>query len=376
MSKILDSLEITIDFTMRLCALLRRSGVAVGTQQSMACLEAIMLLGTVNEEELKGVYRTTLINRKEDFWQLHRAYDMVLKDYLSPDQPESSRDTQHGEPALVQRRLQSEDTYALDKGEGATRTEGYSVQEVDQTKDFRLIPKRDLSAAIEELRKVARKHASVARRKVVRANRGRRIDLRGSVRDSVRLGGEIVTWRFKRKKATQSRFVIVADVSGSMEIYSVFLLNFLHVLNSTQRMKMESFVFSTRLERLTKQFRSRQFDEMLRQAALQFPAWAGGTKIGATLASLNDTYGRLITRKTTVVIMSDGWDTGDIELLDQEMAALHRRAKAIIWINPLKAAPGYQPLAMGMAAARPYCDRFITGHSIESLEAFASMLGI
>jgi uncharacterized protein with von Willebrand factor type A (vWA) domain len=376
MSKILDNLEITTDFTMRLCALLRREGVAVGLQQSIACLQAILLLGTVNEEELKAVFRTTLINRKDDFWQLHRAYDLLIKDYLATDQPDSRRDTQQAEPALVQRRLQSEDTSSLEAGEAATRTEGYSVREVDQTKDFRLIPKRDLSAAIEELRKVARKHASVARRKTVRAHRGRRIDLQGSIRDSVRFGGEVVTWRFKRKKPNRSRFVIVADVSGSMEIYSIFLLNFLHVLNSSHRMKMESFVFSTRLERLTKQFRSRQFDEMLRQSALQFSAWAGGTKIGASLASLNETYGRLITRKTTVVILSDGWDTGEVELLGQEMAALHRRAKAIIWINPLKAAPGYQPLAMGMAAARPYCDRFITGHSIESLEAFASMLGI
>ena len=375
MSKILDNLTITTDFTMRLCALLRRNGVAVGTQQSTACLQAVMLLGTVNEEELKGLYRATLINRKEDLWQLHRVYDMLLKDYLYPDH-EPNDEAKHPEPALVQRRLYSDDTPSQDVGEAATCTEGYSIQEVDHTKDFRLIPKRDLASATEELKKVARKHASIARRKVVRANRGRRIDLRGSVRNSVRFGGEIATWRFKRKKATQSRFVIVADVSGSMEIYSVFLLNFLHILNSSHRMKIETFVFSTRLERLTKQFRSKHFDEMLRQAALQFSAWAGGTKIGSALAALNETHGRFITRKTIVVIMSDGWDTGDIELLDREMAALHRRAKAIIWINPLKAAPGYQPLAMGMATARPYCDRFITGHSIESLEAFASMLGI
>ena len=160
-----------------------------------------------------------------------------------------------------------------------------------------------------------------------------------------------------------------------MEIYSIFLLNFLHVLNSSRRMKMESFVFSTRLECLTKQFRSRDFSEMLENVTAHFTAWSGGTKIGAALEDLNHRYGGSITSKTTVIIMSDGWDTGDASLLDNEMATLHRRAKSVIWINPLKAAPGYEPLAVGMATARPYCDRFITGHSIDSLEAFAALLG-
>ncbi len=232
-----------------------------------------------------------------------------------------------------------------------------------------------MPSALAELRKVAKKHASIRRRKFKSTRLSGRIDLRNSLRDSVRFDGEIIKLRFKRKKPTHMRFVVVSDVSGSMEIYSIFLLNFLHILNSSRRMKIESFVFSTRLECLTKQFRSRDFSEMLKNVTAHFTAWSGGTKIGVALADLNHKYGGLITPQTTVIIMSDGWDTGDVALLDQAMATLHRRAKSVIWINPLKAAPDYQPIAIGMATARPYCDRFITGHSIDSLEAFAALLG-
>ena len=170
--------------------------------------------------------------------------------------------------------------------------------------------------------------------------------------------------------------MIVSDVSGSMEIYSVFLLNFLFLLNESHRMKMESFVFSTRLEHLAQCFRLRDFQEMLRSAAMRFSAWSGGTKIGAAIETLNETYGTMITPKTNVVIISDGWDTGDIPLLDREMARLRSRAKSITWINPLKGSPLYAPLALGMATAHPYCDRFITGHSLESLAKFAELMDV
>jgi uncharacterized protein with von Willebrand factor type A (vWA) domain len=190
----------------------------------------------------------------------------------------------------------------------------------------------------------------------------------------VKFDGEIMHWRFKRKIPTHSRFVIVSDVSGSMEVYSVFLLNFLHLLNLDGHLQMESFVFSTRLERLTRYVRSRAFPEMLKNVSLHFSGWSGGTKIGAAVEALNTTYESVITPKTNVIIMSDGWDTGDIALLDREMARLRRRAKSIIWLNPLKGAPAYEPLALGMATARPYCDQFIAGHSLDSLDEFAGLL--
>ena len=375
MATAFENLAITTDFTLRLCALLRQNGVDIGTQQSIACMQAILVVGTVDQDELKGIYRATLINRKQDLWQLHAAFEQLLKDYRSPRlTDDDGSNNERRKAVVVKRRQYSDDKSASASGEDLAWTEGYSIREVDHHKDFRLIPKKEVPAAMAELRKIAKEHASIARRKSRRAKHHGNIDLRSSVRDSVKFDGEIVTWRFKRKRPTHSRFVVICDVSGSMEIYSIFLLNFLHLFNLHHRMKLESFVFSTRLERLTKQFNSRNFQEMLQNVALHFSAWSGGTKIGAAVEALNETYGSMTTPKTSVIIMSDGWDTGDVALLDREMEKLRSRVKSIVWLNPLKGSPLYEPLAMGMATARPYCDQFISGHSLNSLEKFASLL--
>ena len=375
MATAFENLRITTDFTLRLCALLRRNGVDIGTQQSIACMQAILLLEVVDEEELKGIYRTTLINRKQDLWQLQSAYERLLKDYLSPRLTLDEISEKERRKAVVAKlRQYSGDQPVAPSAEEPAWTEGYSVREVDHHKDFRLIPKKEVPAAMAELRKIAKEYATIARRKSKRAKHHGNIDLRSSVRDSVKFDGEIINWRFRRKRPTHSRFVVVSDVSGSMEVYSVFLLNFLYLLNLNHRMKVESFIFSTRLERLTRHFRSRNFQEMLANISLHFSGWSGGTKIGAAIEQLNEGHGSVITPKTTVIIVSDGWDTGDVALLDREMAKLKIRAKSIVWVNPLKGDPLYEPLAIGMATARPYCDEFISGHSLNSLQNLASLL--
>ena len=376
------NLRITADFTLRLCARLRRDGIDVGAQQSIACLRAIGLLATLDEEELKEIYRLTLVNRRQDLPAFEVAYDHLMRDYLSPRHPPGANDEEDEEdereirPVVVKRREFSDDESSAVDEEETARTEGYSTREVDYYKDFRLIPKEEIPAVLAELAKIARRYAAIARRKTRRSRRNGAIDLRSSARDSVRFDGEILRWHYKRKVPTHSRWVIVADVSGSMEIYTIFLLNFIFLLHEHHRMKMDTFVFSTRLEYLATAFRQRDFQTMLKTVALHFSAWSGGTRIGAALETLNDRYATLITPRTNVVVISDGWDTGDIPLLDREMARLRSRAQSITWINPLKGHPAYEPLALGMATARPYCDRFITGHSVDSLVKFASLMNL
>jgi hypothetical protein len=371
-----DNLRITTDFSLRLCALLRERGVTVSTLQTMACMGAIALFENFREEELRGIYRTTLINRKQDLPELERAYDLLMQDYLKP-RSEIKRDTgePNRKPIIVKTHEYAGYSSPKQDQQDRMRTEGHSLREIDRQKDFRLVTSRSMSDYVAALERISRHYATIARRKTRRSRRTGRIDLHASLRESVRCGGEVVKLRFKRKVRTHSRFVIVCDVSGSMEIYAVFLLNFLHHLNRLQKLKVESFVFSTRLQPLTRQFRSRMFPEMLRNVGAHFTGWSGGTKIGAAIESLNDAYATSITPKTTVIIMSDGWDTGEIPLLQQEMARLRQRARAVLWINPLKGDADYEPLAAGMAAARPYCDHFIAGHNIESFVELARLIG-
>jgi len=169
--------------------------------------------------------------------------------------------------------------------------------------------------------------------------------------------------------------VLLVDVSGSMEPYARSLLRFLHVAVMGKG-KVEAFALGTRLTRLTRELSRHDPDSALAAAAGAVPDWSGGTRLGQGLRAFNDRYGvRGMARGAIVVILSDGWDRGEPEELAEEMTRLHRVAHRVVWVNPLKATPGYAPLARGMAAALPYVDNFVEGHSLASLEALAEVIG-
>jgi uncharacterized protein len=372
-----NNLRITVDFSLKLIYLLRNTGVSIGMQQTVICIQSILLLKKINKDQLKTIYRVTLINRKEDLFHLHRMFDLLWMEYMDP-RPKakgSPKDTEK-EDGVVLKLLQYDGTNEDENEdtEELTEAQGYSTRDINYHKDFRNIAKEDIPSVLLELNKIAKKYALIPRRKMKDSKRAGKIDMRKSIRESVKYGGEILNWRYKKQIPTHSRFVVVSDVSGSMELYSIFLLNFLHLLHNHNRIKIESFIFSTHLQPLTKYFRSKDFQGVLKNVSLHFSGWSGGTKIGKAIETLNETYSSVITPKTTVIIMSDGWDTGDINLLDHEMSKLRNRAKSIIWLNPLKGDLSYEPLALGMATAYPYCDKFISCHSMESLKDFAKLL--
>lgn len=371
-----DCVETTIDFCLRLFGLLRKNGIKLGTLQTIACTRAVAALNTVRHDSLLVVCRLTLINRKEDLFHLQQLFSLLLEAYRSPasENDDELDDPDEDRSLTVKRRVGTDESSSDDDDEELAEIEGYSVAEVDHHKDFRYMPKEEYPAILAVLEQIAKKYASVKRRKIEKSKRNGKIDLRSSVRESVKFDGEIINWRYKKKSLTHTRLVIVVDVSGSMEVYSIFLLNFLYFLNQNRHLKIDIFVFSTRLQPLTEYFRLKNFQAMLDAVSLHFSGWSGGTKIGAAIDELNESYASKITAKSVVVIMSDGWDTGDVEVLDHAMATLSNRAKSIVWINPLKGDANYEPLALGMAAARPYCNEFIAGHSVDTLRAFARLL--
>jgi hypothetical protein len=207
----------------------------------------------------------------------------------------------------------------------------------------------------------------------VRHTRGRP-DLRRTVRRSLRAGGEPAQRAFRAPSTRPRRVVLLFDVSGSMEPYARSLLRFLHVAVAG-RSRVEAFAIGTRLTRLTRELSTRDPDAALAAAAARVVDWSGGTRLGQGLRTFNDRWGvRGMARGAVVVVLSDGWDRGDPELLAQEMARLARVAYRIVWVNPLKATPEYAPLARGMAAALPYVDSFVTGHSVAALEELVEVI--
>jgi uncharacterized protein with von Willebrand factor type A (vWA) domain len=203
--------------------------------------------------------------------------------------------------------------------------------------------------------------------------RGQRLDVRRVVRRSLRSGGELVDLPTRTRKVVPRKLVVLCDVSGSMAPYARALLLFLHA--TAQAGRVEAFAFGTRLHRLTSDLAARSPDAALARVSRQVVDWGSGTRIGASLKQFNDEYGRqALSRGAVVVIASDGWERGDPELLGREMARLSRAAYSVVWINPLKGTPGYEPLAQGMRAALPFVDRFLPGHNLDSLEGLAGVL--
>ncbi len=217
----------------------------------------------------------------------------------------------------------------------------------------------------------------IAERRTRRQRRDRRgdyLEMRAVMRRNLRYGGELPDLAWKDVKTKPRPLVVLCDISGSMERYSRMLLHFIHTLSNGME-HVEAFLFSARLTRVTRQIRRKDVDEAFRAVGTVVPDWGGGTRIGEALKTFDYRWGRRVLRGGAIVlIISDGWDRGDIDLLGREMARLQRSCFRLIWLNPLLASPQYEPLARGLKAALPYVDDFMPMHNLASLDALGCAL--
>jgi uncharacterized protein with von Willebrand factor type A (vWA) domain len=204
---------------------------------------------------------------------------------------------------------------------------------------------------------------------------GRRIAPRAMFRRNLKTGGEILDWVWRRPVTRPRPLVVICDISGSMERHSRLLLRFVQALAATSAVRTESFVFGTRLTRVTRLLRDRDRDRALTRVADSVTDWAGGTRIGESFHEFNVRWARRTLRTSGVVIVvSDGWDRGDPALVAVEAARLRRNCHRFVWLNPLAGTAGYQPLAAGMRAAYPYIDDFLAAGTVASLERLGEVL--
>ena len=253
-----------------------------------------------------------------------------------------------------------------------TRT--YSDREVLRHKDFAQMSAEE-SEAVNELMWHLRWKVKERRSRRRRPGKGEMLDLRRTLRRSLRAGGEIFSWSYREPKLKPRPLVIIADISGSMERYTRVLLHFIYGMKSALTQPVEAFVFSTRLTRITRPLQIRDLDLAFKNVGELVNDWAGGTRIGESLKYFNFEWGRrVLGRGAVVLIISDGWDRGDVELLSREMARLKRNCHRVIWLNPLLGAPDYEPLTRGIQAALPHIDNFLPVHNLASLEDLANRL--
>lgn len=223
--------------------------------------------------------------------------------------------------------------------------------------------------------RVARKLSTRRSRRTRVHPKGRRPDHRGTLRASLRYGGDPGELVRRKRRIRRTKLVVLCDVSGSMDVYARYLLQFLYALQQVAAGNVETFVFSTDLKKVTGALKNPDGAAAIKAAVDAAPDWAGGTRIGASLRTFSAKYGQsLIDRDTVLIILSDGLDTGDIEVLERHMKRLKAKARKIIWLNPLAGDSRYEPLARGMEAALPYVDVLAPCHNLDSLLALERYL--
>jgi len=246
----------------------------------------------------------------------------------------------------------------------------YSAHDVSRTKDFAEFTDREATEA-KAMLDALRWQPGKRRTQRWVAGRGTMPDFRRMVHRNMRCGGEPLEIPKRLRKQKQRPLVLLCDISGSMERYSRMLLHFMHTLTGGIG-HVEAFVFATRLTRITRELSDRRADDAVMKISRQVSDWSGGTRIGETLREFNVVWARrTLAHGAVVLVISDGWDRGDPQLLQSEMSRLRRMCRRLIWLNPLIGSPGYQPLTRGMRAALPLIDDFLPVHNLKSLEALA-----
>jgi uncharacterized protein len=351
---------------------LRAAGLDVPTGALVTFARALAAVGLGRREGVYWTGRTTLVRRAEDIV----AYDAVFSAFWHGIHADRSPDAEQVE-MTVQLDAPLPDEAPPAEPAGPTLTVRYSATELLRAKDFAAYSSDELHEArrlMADLRLGGALRRSRRMRPVRTQERGRP-DLRRTVRRALRTGGEPISRAFLAPSQRPRRIVVLFDISGSMDPYARALLRFVHAAVAG-RVRVEAFAIGTRLTRLTRELVTRDPDAALARAARAVADWSGGTRLGEGLKAFNDRWGtRGMARGAIVVIMSDGWDRGEPDVLAEQMARLRRVTHRIVWVNPLKASPGYAPLAQGMAAALPYVDDFVAGHSLAALEQLVEVIG-
>jgi uncharacterized protein with von Willebrand factor type A (vWA) domain len=362
-----------------LAATMRAAGVRVGVGELLSAHKALSAVDPVDREAAYFALRATLCSRQEDL----AAFDAAFAEWFlpAPSPPPEPPPGLDEVAKLVLPRTAVPGPVGIPELETDAEVvpSAWSDVELLRDKDFAEYTDDERRRARRVMRRLAGAVPTRPSRRTRKARRrgaappAGRLDLRGTMRASMRTAGDPVERHWREPGERPRPLVLVCDVSGSMEPYARMLLAYMQACVAARR-RVEAFVFGTRLTRVTGELRGRDPDAALERAAGAARDWSGGTRIGEALATLNREHGRRLGRGAVVVLLSDGWDRGEPEQLEREVARLARCSHRLIWLNPLKAHPDYQPLTRGMRAALPHVDEFMAANSLASLEDLAEAL--
>jgi len=358
---------------------LRRLGLDVHTGRMLDVVEALSCVDIARRDDVFHVCRALLVHRHEDLDAFDRAFDAFWAS--APESPremsagadEATRPAPAGGPERMGLLETQTDTADTGGDEESLEVPAWSDADALATKDFAEFSERELAEAREVIERLEWRPGVRRTRRWV-PGRGSRLDLRRALARSVRTGGDMVRLPRRVRRLRPRPIVLLCDVSGSMEVYSRLLVHFAYALSKRHR-RVEAFLFSTRLTRITRQLRASRADDAVRAVSKTVPDWSGGTRIGGALQEFHRRWGRrVLTRGPVALLVSDGWDRGEPDVLATAVARLQRSCHRLIWLNPLIGTQDYQPLTRGLVAALPHVDRFLPARTLRDLGDLADVL--
>lgn len=389
-----------IDFTRFLWEL----GFDIGPGRVVELAESLALINIASRDELYALLKVSLVSKHEQqilfdlafayFWRSPNAANIphldaqleaasqrrglalpehrrqesdqrVMRSSLTPDPSQRHPYSRLNDARQPRRKEEDEDI---------ERSQTWSDEELLRRKDFEQFTYEELQEAREMIAKMRWRLGERRTRRLRSSRHGRQLDLRQTLRRSLRTDGEPVILARRRPRMKPRPLVILCDISGSMALYSRLLLHFVHTVSNGLN-NVETFLFGTRLTRITRHLARRDVDDALAHVARSVQDWSGGTRIGDSLRTFNRQWSRrVLGRGAVVLIISDGWDRGDVKVLGEEMARLHRNCHRLIWLNPLLGHEDYRPVTAGMRAALPYIDAFLPANNLDSLFALGQAL--
>jgi uncharacterized protein with von Willebrand factor type A (vWA) domain len=359
--------------------ILRREGIDVHPGRLLDVTEALGYVNLAAREEVYHTCRALLVHRREQIPAFDRVFAAFWLGHRDPSAGVGDRTDGLKSEGAIEIILAFDApavTSGVSQGNVAAATKAVKVWS-DRgglaDKDFGALTPEEIVQARQALSGLVWSPGERRTRRWI-LGRGSRIDLRRAVAESLRSGGDIVTLPTRTRRVRPRPLVLLCDVSGSMERYSRMLLHFAHALTFRHR-RVEAFLFSTRLTRITRQLSARRPDAALAAVSRSVPEWSGGTRIGGALKEFHQRWGRRVLNGGPVVLLiSDGWDRGDPEVLRAQIARLQRRCHRLVWLNPLIGTPGYSPLTRGLQAALPYVDDFLPARTLRNFADLAAHL--
>jgi len=366
--------------------LLRRLGLDINPGRMIDLTQALDLIEIGRKEDFYHTTRSLLVHKHEDIPLFDQAFDLFwrrpVEDWWDFKLDALIRNTPKG-PQTIPPPLKAPEkkNQAADRPEIGSEvqviielTQTYAARERLRKKDFSDLTLEEIESVKDMMRQLTLQLGERRTRRS-RFGNGTSVDMRRTLRKSFSTGGEVLTWSKRTVRRKPRPLVVVADISGSMERYTRLLLHFIYGLAQSLDQPVEAFVFGTRLTRITRQLHKRSIEMALKEVSQVVQDWSGGTRTGESLKDFNYLWGRrVLGRGAVVLIISDGWDRGDMDLLRREMARLQRSCQRLVWLNPLLGSPAYQPLTRGMQTALPFTDDFLPVHNLASLEDLANHL--